>query len=149
MTILFGYSRRNARQKCQVCPLPYPLSSRAYPDFLLHRSHWRPLMWFSPKRTTRSRPKPQLRTGNPGKPRDLQFYGTPSGNVFRRPRDPRRHPRQTSATIRTCSGPVRQHPPIHCAPAFRHLSANSPKSLISPSPSQHRSTASHSSPELG
>jgi len=28
------------------------LSSRAYPDFLLHRSHKRPLMWFSLKRTT-------------------------------------------------------------------------------------------------
>jgi hypothetical protein len=27
---------------------------RAYPDFLLHRSHQRPLMWFSRKRTTRS-----------------------------------------------------------------------------------------------
>jgi hypothetical protein len=77
---------------------------------------------------------------------------TSPGNVFRQPRDlpfltP--HPRQTSATMRTCSGPVRQQPPIHCAPAFRHLTANSPKSLICPSPCQHRSTASHSSPELG
>jgi hypothetical protein len=34
-----------------------------------------PLMWFSLKRTTCSRPKPQLLTGNLGKPRDLQFYG--------------------------------------------------------------------------
>src|ERR1700733_8068127 len=51
------------------------LSSRAYPDFLPHRSYRRPLMWFSLKRTTCSRPKPQLSTGNPGKPRDLQFRG--------------------------------------------------------------------------
>jgi hypothetical protein len=56
-------------------PEPFPLSSRAYPDFLLHRSHRRPLMWFSLKRTTCSRPKPQLSTGNPGEPRDLQFRG--------------------------------------------------------------------------
>jgi hypothetical protein len=28
---------------------PSPLSSRAYPDFLLHRSRWRPRVWFSPK----------------------------------------------------------------------------------------------------
>ena len=42
------------------------------PDFLLHCSHWRPRMWFSLKRTTYSRPKPQLSTGNPGKPRDLR-----------------------------------------------------------------------------
>src|ERR1700733_2957533 len=48
------------------------LSSRAYPDFLLHCFHRRPRMWFSSKRTTRSRPKPQLSTGNPGKPRDLR-----------------------------------------------------------------------------
>ena len=34
-----------------------------------------PLMWFSLKRTTCSRPKPQLLTGNPGKPRDLRFRG--------------------------------------------------------------------------
>ena len=72
-------------------------------------------------------------------------FSTAEGSAF----PPLIHPRQTSATIRTCSGPVRQHPPIHCAPAFRHLFASSPKSLICPSPCQHRSTASHSSPELG
>jgi hypothetical protein len=59
---------------------PVPISSTfcslgAYPDFLLHGSHQRPLMWFSPKRTTCTRPKPQLSTGNLGKPRDLQFRG--------------------------------------------------------------------------
>jgi hypothetical protein len=32
-------------------------------------------MWFSSKRTTRSRPKPQLSTGIPGKPRDLRRQG--------------------------------------------------------------------------
>jgi hypothetical protein len=48
------------------------LSSRAYPDFLPHRSHQRPRMWFSLKRTTCNRPKPQLSTGNPGEPRDLR-----------------------------------------------------------------------------
>jgi hypothetical protein len=51
------------------------LSSRAYPDFLLHRSHRRPLMSFSLKRTTCSSPKPQFSTGNPGEPRDLRFHG--------------------------------------------------------------------------
>jgi hypothetical protein len=56
-------------------PFPFPLSSRAYPDFLLHRPDQRPLVWFSLKRTTCSRPKPQLSTGNPGEPRDLQFRG--------------------------------------------------------------------------
>jgi hypothetical protein len=55
--------------------LPFPLSSRAHPDLLLHSSHRRPLMWFSLKRTTCSWPKPQLSTGNPGEPRDLQFCG--------------------------------------------------------------------------
>src|SRR5450631_2181091 len=59
---------------------PVPISSTfcslgAYPDFLPHRPHQRPLMWFSLKRTTCSRPKPQVSTGNPGKPRDLQFRG--------------------------------------------------------------------------
>jgi hypothetical protein len=34
-----------------------------------------PLMWFSLKRTTCSCPKPQLSTGNPGEPSDLQFRG--------------------------------------------------------------------------
>jgi hypothetical protein len=42
------------------------------PDFLLHCSRRRPRMWFSSKRTTRSRPKPIISTGNPGKPRDLR-----------------------------------------------------------------------------
>src|ERR1700733_10122651 len=45
------------------------LSSRAYPDFLLHRSHRRPLMWFSLKRTTavdRSRNSQQEIQGNRG-----------------------------------------------------------------------------------
>jgi hypothetical protein len=58
------------------------LSLGAYPDFLRSRSRRRPLMWFSLKRTTCSRPKPQLSTGNPGKPtcpgvpwRDLQSRG--------------------------------------------------------------------------
>jgi hypothetical protein len=44
------------------------LSSRAYPDFLLHCSRRRPRMWFSLKRTTRSGLKPQFSTGNPEKP---------------------------------------------------------------------------------
>src|ERR1700733_3957606 len=105
-------------------PAP-PLSSRAYPDFLLHRSHWRPLMWFSLKRTTRSRPKPQLSTGNPGKPRDLRFYG-PFLEMFFHPQGlcvppPPPPPPQPSAPIRPCSGRGRHPPPIHCAPAFRHL----------------------------
>src|SRR5271156_3839278 len=47
------------------------LSLGAYPDFLLDCAHRRPRMWFSSKRTTRSRPKPQLSTGNPGKPNFL------------------------------------------------------------------------------
>src|SRR5580704_11856843 len=58
------------------------VSLGAYPDFLLHRSLKRPRMWFSLKRTTCSRPKPELSTGNPGEPtcpgvpwRDLQFRG--------------------------------------------------------------------------
>jgi hypothetical protein len=51
------------------------LSSRAYADFLLHSSYQLLLMWFSLKRTTRIRPEPPLLTGNPGKPRDLQFRG--------------------------------------------------------------------------
>src|SRR5450631_1918284 len=65
---------------------PVPISSTfcslgAYPDFLLHRSHERPLMWFSLKRTTCDWPKPQVSTGNPGEPRDLQFCG-PFLDVF-------------------------------------------------------------------
>src|SRR3984885_9985422 len=63
MTIHLG----NYTQRSQT-----KLSSRAYPDFLLHRLHRRPLMWFSLKRTTCSRPEPQLSTGNLGKPRDLR-----------------------------------------------------------------------------
>jgi hypothetical protein len=53
------------------------LSSRAYPDFLLHRPHRRPRMWFSSKRTTRSRPKPQFSTGNPGEAE--RICGAPFG----------------------------------------------------------------------
>jgi hypothetical protein len=51
------------------------LSSRAYPEFPTSPLSTVPLMWFSLKRTTRSQPKRQLSTGNPGKPRDLQFRG--------------------------------------------------------------------------
>src|ERR1700691_1838285 len=57
--------------------------------------------------------------------------------------------RQRSATARTCSGPVRQQPPIHCAPALRQVRASSPNSCICPLPCQQRCTASHCSPELG
>ena len=83
---------------------------RAYPDFLPHRSHQRPLVWFSLKRTTCSRSKPQLSTGNPGEPtfpgapwRDLQFRGRflemfsttdrKRGGVLRRPRG--KHPQKS------------------------------------------------------
>jgi hypothetical protein len=65
----------SVRQSLSIEPPPSPLSSRAYPDFLPHRSHRRPLMWFSLKRTTCGWPKSQLSTGNPGEPRDLQFRG--------------------------------------------------------------------------
>jgi hypothetical protein len=54
-----------------------------------------PRMWFSLKRTTCSRPKPQLSTGNQGKPtspgvpwRDLQFRG-PFVEMFSRERSSR------------------------------------------------------------
>src|SRR5882757_3535092 len=70
--------KASVRQLLFIEPLPLPLSSRAYPDFLLHCSHRRPRMWFSLKRTARSRLKPQLSTGNLGKPRDLQFSSSPS-----------------------------------------------------------------------
>ncbi len=69
---------------------------RAYPDFLPHGSRRRPLVWFSLKRTTCSRPKPQLSIGNPGKPtcpgvpwRDLQFRG-PFMDMFSTERSTRR-----------------------------------------------------------
>jgi hypothetical protein len=56
-----------------------------------------PLMWFSPKRTTCGRSKPQLSTGNPGKPRDLQFYG-PFVDFFPKlPQD--RHPERSASRI--------------------------------------------------
>jgi hypothetical protein len=67
-----GMKKASVRQLLFIEPLPLPLSSRAYPDFLLHCSHRRPRMWFSLKRTARSRLKPQPSTGNLGKPRDLR-----------------------------------------------------------------------------
>ncbi len=73
--------------------LPSALSLGAYPDFLLHCSHRRPRMWFSSKRTTRSRSKPQLSTGNPGRPRDLRFRGPENkreGTWTGAPRSPKR-----------------------------------------------------------
>jgi hypothetical protein len=54
-------------------PLPFVLPS--VPGFPTSQLSPSSLMWFSLKRTTCSRPKPQLSTGNPGKPRDLQFHG--------------------------------------------------------------------------
>jgi hypothetical protein len=42
----------SVQQPPSMEPLPSPLSSRAYPDFLLHCSHQRPPMWFSLRRTT-------------------------------------------------------------------------------------------------
>src|ERR1700722_974925 len=78
-----------------------PLSSRAYPDFLLHRSHWRPLMWFSLKRTTCSRPKPQLSTENPGKPRDLRCAPRAS-QIF--PSNPHPSNRSVIPPVPACRG---------------------------------------------
>jgi len=50
---------------------------------------------------------------------------------------------------RICSGPVRQQPPIHSAPAARHASANAPKLWGSELPAQLRVSATQLSPELG
>jgi hypothetical protein len=55
-------------------PYNYPLLFviPSVPGFPTSQLSTAPLMWFSLKRTTCSRPKPQLSTGNPGKPRDLR-----------------------------------------------------------------------------
>jgi hypothetical protein len=47
-----GDENASVQQPLSMEPLSFPLSSRANPDFLLHSSQQRPLMWFSLKRTT-------------------------------------------------------------------------------------------------
>ena len=59
------YQTSKPKQKC------HPERTR-FPTSLLSLAT---TLWFSLKRTTCSRPKPQLSTGNPGKPRDLRFSG--------------------------------------------------------------------------
>ncbi len=58
------------------CPIPFhnPLLFviPSVPGFPTSQLSPVPFMWFSSKRTTCSFSKPQLSTGNPGKPRDLQ-----------------------------------------------------------------------------
>lgn len=50
---------------------------------------------------------------------------------------------------RISSGPVRQQPPMICAPASRQSRAGGPKSVTPMPSSQHRAALSHTSPLLG
>jgi len=71
--LLFPISTKHTSLKAP--PLHFVIPS--VPGFPASPLSWRPLMWFSLKRTTCSRPKPQLSTGNLGKPRDLRFSRWP------------------------------------------------------------------------
>src|SRR5271170_2449743 len=62
---------------------PFPLSSRAYPDFLFAALERAACAVFCKENRMEFATSPTL-TGNPGQPRDLQFRGPFLGTLFDR-----------------------------------------------------------------